>query len=201
MDKRQKSGFTLIELLVVLAIINLLMSIAIVNVSEARRKGRDARRLVDSKNILIALQAYKLAEGHYPCYDYITSAAATPERPADFLTALINKGYFKVSPKDPINNLADYKVYEYESFRTTEDYGTLANPKCGEYAVLANYNDSASPICPPPGGLSGPQSGHCHIYLPGPPPGCAIITENCGCYGDTCEGPTWKDWENEIQGW
>lgn len=51
-------GFTLIELLVVIAIIGLLSSVVLVSLNSARMKARDARRIVDLKQIRLALEMY-----------------------------------------------------------------------------------------------------------------------------------------------
>ena len=48
---RKEGGFTLIELLVVIAIIGLLSSVVLASVRTAQKKGRDARRLQDLKQI------------------------------------------------------------------------------------------------------------------------------------------------------
>jgi prepilin-type N-terminal cleavage/methylation domain-containing protein len=61
-------GFTLIELLVVVAIIAILAAMILVNVNEARKKARDARRFSDLKNVQTALELYAAANnGKYPC--------------------------------------------------------------------------------------------------------------------------------------
>ncbi len=64
--QRQKEGFTLIELLVVISIIGLLSSIVLTSVNSARAKARDARRIVDFKEIQKALEFYYDANGSYP---------------------------------------------------------------------------------------------------------------------------------------
>ncbi len=63
--KAFKKGFTLIELLVVIAIIGLLASIVLVSLNSARAKARDARRLSDMHQILLALEMYYDDNGHY----------------------------------------------------------------------------------------------------------------------------------------
>jgi prepilin-type N-terminal cleavage/methylation domain-containing protein len=59
-------GFTLIELLVVIAIIGILSSVVLVSLSTARMKARDARRIADFKQIMLALELYYDAKSYYP---------------------------------------------------------------------------------------------------------------------------------------
>jgi len=54
-----KKGFTLIELLVVIAIIGLLSTLAVVSLSGARTKARDAKRTSDLRTIQSALELYR----------------------------------------------------------------------------------------------------------------------------------------------
>ena len=62
----KRKGFTLIELLVVIAIIGLLSTLAVVALTGARSKARDARRLSDIKQIQTALDLYYADNNEYP---------------------------------------------------------------------------------------------------------------------------------------
>ncbi|MFH1611746.1 MAG: type II secretion system protein [bacterium] len=55
--KNQKA-FTLIELLVVIAIIGLLASIVLVSVNSVRKKARDAKRIMDLRQLKTAMEMY-----------------------------------------------------------------------------------------------------------------------------------------------
>jgi len=90
MNTAQKKGFTLIELLVVIAIIGILSSVVLASLNSARRKGRDARRVADIKQLQLALELYYDANGTYP------SALTTAN--------LITPGYIAVIPNDPSYN-------------------------------------------------------------------------------------------------
>jgi len=59
-------GFTLIELLVVVFIIGMLATLIIVNISEARKSARDAKRVANLKAIQTALEMYNQKNGEYP---------------------------------------------------------------------------------------------------------------------------------------
>jgi len=63
----KKQGFTLVELLVTIAIIGILASIIVVNISGARKQARDAKRQSELKSIQTALEQYaNLNNGLYP---------------------------------------------------------------------------------------------------------------------------------------
>lgn len=108
-NRLEKRGFTLIELLVVIAIIGILSSVVFSSISNARMKGRDARRVADLKQIALALELYFDANGQYPSvfgyplntgsyYDY----SDDPTSWGDLQTKL--QPYIPKLPKDPINN-------------------------------------------------------------------------------------------------
>lgn len=64
---QRDAGFTLIELLVVISIIGMLSSVILTSVNSARAKARDARRLVDIRQIANALELYASDHnGQYP---------------------------------------------------------------------------------------------------------------------------------------
>lgn len=67
-DKIQKlAGFTLLELLVVISIIVILVTIGMSSYSTAQKKGRDAKRKSDLKEIQTALEQYYAVCGYqYP---------------------------------------------------------------------------------------------------------------------------------------
>ncbi|MEK9129928.1 MAG: type II secretion system protein [Patescibacteria group bacterium] len=104
-------GFGLIELIVVIAIIGLLSTIAMVVMSGAKEKARDAKRIADAKQIQLALNIYfndkelypetieaiTLGEGNFTCLSvngfelsclteslvYIKSIPSAPTPPQD----------------------------------------------------------------------------------------------------------------------
>ncbi len=63
---KTREGFTLIEILVVVAIISVLSAVVVVGLGPARRQGRDARRIMDLKQVQVALELYYNAYGQYP---------------------------------------------------------------------------------------------------------------------------------------
>ncbi len=92
-----KKGFTLIELLLVLAIVAILAGIVISQLSPAREKARDAKRISDIHQIQLALEAYfeksPLNDKKYP----------------ENLDILVTEGLMSVLPTDP----TPPRVYTY----------------------------------------------------------------------------------------
>lgn len=60
-----KKGFTLLELLVVVAIIGMLSSIVLSNLSNARLRARDTKRHSEIHSIMAALELYREKNGSY----------------------------------------------------------------------------------------------------------------------------------------
>jgi prepilin-type N-terminal cleavage/methylation domain-containing protein len=63
---KNKKGFTLVELLVVIAIIGLLSTIAVVSLTSARGKARDAKRVADMRQLQTALEQFYNDNNGYP---------------------------------------------------------------------------------------------------------------------------------------
>lgn len=63
---KKQSGFTLLELLVVIGIIGLLASIIVINLTGARKRARDTKRIADIRGMQTAAEEYYGKNGYYP---------------------------------------------------------------------------------------------------------------------------------------
>jgi len=91
-----KKSFTLLELLVVIIIVGILATAIMVFLSNARKKGRDTKRVAELGEIVKALDIYTTSYGgKYP----------------RGLRELVESGLLPVEPKDPLNK--DLYVYRY----------------------------------------------------------------------------------------
>lgn len=106
MNQPTQRGFTLIELLVVIAIIGLLSSVVLASLNGARKKGRDAARLSDLKQLQTALELYYSDHNAYP-------VSASQSGVTTALTALA-PGYISVVSDDPLGSSYHY-VYKSTS--------------------------------------------------------------------------------------
>lgn len=109
--KKSSKGFTLIELLVVIAIIGVLASIVLASLNTARRKGRDAKRVGDIKNIQTALEMYFDSCAAYPASLLISATNGCPSG--------ITLGSFL--PAIPVGPLTG-EIYAYFSESTYTTY-------------------------------------------------------------------------------
>ena len=148
--KNYKRGFTLIELLVVIAIIGILSSIVLASLNTARKKGRDARRIADMKQMQLALELYYDAN-----QTYIVTAAGgiTGAGFATGLNALVTNNFISVIPTDPSNSGS--QVYTYAS-ANTDGTGCTASP-CASYVIKSVLENGASAV--PTGAISGTWGG------------------------------------------
>ena len=122
LPRNKTRGFTLIELLVVIAIIGLLSSIVLASLNEARKKGRDARRISDIRQINKALQMYYDDNGYlkspaeYGENSFSSWDLSNSDDDSDgiyFLDYLVDEGYMSSVPVDPINDSTYYYRYYY----------------------------------------------------------------------------------------
>jgi prepilin-type N-terminal cleavage/methylation domain-containing protein len=103
----RKRAFTLIELLVVVAIIGILATVVVINLSGAQSKSRDAKRANDIKAIDTALKLFFQDEGKYPIVSGCATTSSTLNYYArsectsdDWMPGLVPK-YLSALPKDP----------------------------------------------------------------------------------------------------
>lgn len=125
-----KKGFTLIELLVVITIIGVVSSIILTNVSKARAKARDTRRISDIHQLKIALELYYSANNAYP-----------PENGngrLDALNVLVSNGYIPELPNDPLN-AGSTPDWSWTNQNTYYYWGTGNVGTCGPYNYTLWY--------------------------------------------------------------
>ncbi|MDO8436356.1 MAG: type II secretion system protein [bacterium] len=159
----KNKGFTLIELLVVIAVIGLLASIVLVSMKNVRAKARDAKRLSDMKQIVLALQLYHDKYEKYPgstssygeaeviCGGWDTSNVDNDGDGKPFIEPLVDEKLMGGVPKDPIGT-GNCGGYEYRYYRySVGGYGCDASR--GDYFVLGinNMETSGNPYPKSPG--------------------------------------------------
>lgn len=145
MTKTYKRGFTLIELLVVIAIIGILSSIVLASLNSARKKGRDARRVSDIKQLQLALELYYDACGSYPVAAQFTDTSGTGCSDG----GLVGNSYIAAVPNDPTSGLG----YAYEAIGSgaiCSSYHLGTKLETAGHTVLnsdADYDSVASSQC------------------------------------------------------
>jgi prepilin-type N-terminal cleavage/methylation domain-containing protein len=149
MLKKQR-GFTLIELLVVIAIIGLLASIILASLDQARKKGRDARRVADVKEVQLALELYYDANNGYP-----SSAGGA----LSLISSALVPNDISVLPTDPGSF-----AYGYYS-GTANGAAACASGTCASYLLTSQTENT-----PPTGGFIGSWAGNTTSCVTGGPP-------------------------------
>lgn len=167
----KQKGFTLVELLLVIAIIGILSTVAVVNLNVARAKARDARRMSDMEQIVLALNVYKETNGHYPYNSpnnppaNINCASWDEDDDGNFIQPLVTEGIFTSVPGDPLSDSIScnggygYKYYRYDP--VTDDATDPCEDALGPFFVLMIINMETSGYvspgwsCPPGGGELG----------------------------------------------
>jgi len=167
-----KKGFTLIELMVVILIIMLLATVITVNVDQARKKARDAKRIADMSTVASALQAYYADNHYYPqpwtgpwtCdFYYPTSKQVF----AQLIPALRSGNYLNSCPTDPTNS-SNTCNGQSPDMSSSNPYGyryTCGNPSsdpsspCTFYILGVHLEQSSGATSIVPSG--------CHVAGPG----------------------------------
>lgn len=123
-------GFTLIELLVVIAIIGILSSVVLASLNGARRKGRDARRLSDIKQIQLGLDLYA---------DNISPTEYPDEATGNVVPSVLAPTYIRSIPVDPQTGTG----YSYINLTAAGAACAVASGVCASYVLGATLEDSA----------------------------------------------------------
>ncbi len=122
----KKFGFTLVELLVVIAIIGILASIISASLVTSRKKGRDAKRIADIKNLQLGLEEYYNDNLKYPTQ----------------LSNLVPT-YLPVQPYDPLS-VGNSLPYLYRAANATNGNNCSGNTPAVRYHLGITLEISAA---------------------------------------------------------
>jgi general secretion pathway protein G len=92
------SGFTLLELMVVMAIIGILAAMAMPMLKDMPRRAQEAVLKTDLQTMRQVIDMHKGDKGRYPAS----------------LEALVEAGYLRRVPRDPITKSSETWVFEFE---------------------------------------------------------------------------------------
>ena len=154
MSTVRSRGFTLIELLVVIAIIGILSSVVLASLNSARKKGRDARRIADVKQLQLAMELYYDSSQKYPV--------------AMDAGSLVTTGFISSIPIDPSGGTA---AYGYVSLPAGCNNVATA---CTDYALGAELETAAHSA------LSADDDGSQAITINGGATNCNANAANVG---------------------
>jgi general secretion pathway protein G len=103
--RRCQQGFTLLELIIVVAVIGILATIAMPRLLHAPERAREAVLKTNLRTLRSTLDEYYADKGRYPAS----------------LEALVEDGYLRAMPQDPITRSTDTWVPEYEELSPEEE--------------------------------------------------------------------------------
>ncbi len=130
-----RSGFTLMELIVVVLILSVLGGALIPRVTERMAATRDARRLSDIAVVRNAIEQYHLDHGIFPPANQDPGSGGWDvSYDGNFIQVLLDEGYLREVPRDPINDATHhYRYYVYAQ----GSYGCVGD---GPFYVLGIRN-------------------------------------------------------------
>lgn len=112
---KKQRGFTLIELMVIIAVVIIVVAAIIASLNKARAQARDARRLNDMHEVVLALEAYYEKYRRYPASDNAGCGSWDTPGNGTFIQALRTEGFLPRDIKDPTgdSNCGNYRYYRY----------------------------------------------------------------------------------------
>lgn len=137
-------GFTLIELLVVVAIISLLSSVVLASVRESRIKANASAQRTYMKEVVKALELYKLEYGNYPGQEIAGSQSHTMSTLFSTYPALANYIQNNPNPSSGLGYLPVNTIY-VENPSPTQNCG-FDGSSGDPYYIFYSLNRTDLPI-------------------------------------------------------
>jgi general secretion pathway protein G len=120
-SRRQlQRGFTLLELIIVVAVIGILATIAMPKLLGTPEKAREAVLKTNLRTIRDVLDQYNADKGHYP----------------PSLEELVEDGYLRTVPVDPMTRSADTWIPVFEEASLDETAAETDLPEGGEPGII-----------------------------------------------------------------
>ncbi len=137
MKKTLNKGFTLVELMVVLVIISILTGIVMGNLTDSKKKARDAKRVTDLATIQLAEELFfDRCNSYTPSIDIDSLTYVCPTNPN-----VVFGNYITKIPSDP---LPGSQVYQYfTSGNKPTDYVLRATLETNSSALLDSISGSS----------------------------------------------------------
>lgn len=124
--RRRASGFTLLELIVVIVIIGILATIALPALKNLPRRAAEAVLKNDLRALRDVIDQYYADQGNYP----------------PGLEALVEKGYLRKVPVDPITKSSETWTLVFEEIDPDEQPAETDLPEGGEPGVVDVHSGS-----------------------------------------------------------
>ena len=118
--RRSQSGFTLLELIVVVTMIGILASIALPHLKDTPKRAQEAVLKNNLRAFRDVIDQFHADKGHYP----------------PSLEALVEEGYFRILPRDPITRSTDTWVVEFDEIDPDMEPAETDLPEDGQPGII-----------------------------------------------------------------